>query len=134
MDDHPTILFDGHCGLCNRVVDFVIRHDPDARFRFAALQSPAGIRVLGHGAILGTVDSVILVVRGRARIKSDAVLITAHLLGAPWSLFSYFRWVPRSWRDAVYDLVARNRTRLFGRSPECRLPSAAERSRFLHED
>jgi predicted DCC family thiol-disulfide oxidoreductase YuxK len=130
-DEHPTLLFDGHCGLCNGAVDWVMRHDPAARIRFAALQSAAGMRLRAAHHIAPDVDAVILIADGEALVASDAVLRVARLLGAPWSVLAWFGWVPRTWRDAVYGGVAQYRDRLAPRRATCRVPTAAERPRFL---
>ncbi len=131
-DDAPVILFDGVCNLCNGVVQFVIRRDPRARFRFASLQSAAARDLLTrHGVADDLPDSVVLVANGRVRTKSAAALGVAGGLGLPWSLLGVFWLVPAFLRDAVYDWIARNRYRWFGRREECMVPTPALRERFL---
>jgi predicted DCC family thiol-disulfide oxidoreductase YuxK len=125
------IYFDGQCGLCDRFVQFVLRRDRAARYRFAPLQgSTARERV---PASLGPESSqtVILEEGGRFRVRSDAALAILTGLGGAWRLAGLLRVIPRPLRDAVYDLVARNRNRWFGRLAECRVPEPAERDRFL---
>jgi predicted DCC family thiol-disulfide oxidoreductase YuxK len=125
------IYFDGQCGLCDRFVQFVLRRDRAARYRFAPLQgSTARERV---AASLGPESSqtVILEEGGRFRVRSDAALAILTGLGGAWRLAGLLRVIPRPLRDAVYDLVARNRNRWFGRLAECRVPEPAERDRFL---
>lgn len=126
------ILFDGECNLCNGAVLFVIRRDPRVRFRFAALQSHAGRSLLERaGAGEGLPDSIVLVADGRVRTKSAAALAIARRLGLPWALLAVFWLVPFPLRDVVYDWIARNRHRWFGRRAECMVPTPALRARFL---
>jgi predicted DCC family thiol-disulfide oxidoreductase YuxK len=130
--DSPVILFDGVCGLCDRWVSFVLERDKRSAFRFAALQSEAGGALLrSHGLPADQLDSVVLIVGGRAYLKSAAILEILKRLGFPWSLASAGAAVPGGLRDALYDFVATNRYRWFGRTETCRLPTPAERSRFL---
>lgn len=131
-----TILFDGVCNLCNGFVQFVIRHDPAARFRFAALQSAAGQALLAAqgltpAALAAEPESVLLFRGGRLYSHSDAVLRIAHGLGGAWRLAAMGRALPRAWRDGLYRLVARHRYRWFGRQESCWLPTPALRARFL---
>lgn len=130
------ILFDGVCNLCNGFVQFVIRHDAAGRFRFAALQSPAGQAVLAaHGADAAAVaaepDSVLLQQGGRLYSHSEAVLRIAQGLGGPWRALLLGRLLPRPWRDAAYRFVARHRYRWFGRQESCWLPTPELKARFL---
>jgi predicted DCC family thiol-disulfide oxidoreductase YuxK len=130
----PAIVyFDGVCGLCNRFVDFVLRHDPEGRFRFAALQSPRGEAALRRiGADPGgPLGSVIVEDAGDVLVRSDAVLRVWRRLGFPFSLLAAFRIVPRPLRDAVYSFIARRRYAWFGKRETCRVPTPAERARFL---
>jgi predicted DCC family thiol-disulfide oxidoreductase YuxK len=111
------VLFDGVCNLCNRSVQFVIRRDRNDRFRFASLQGEMGRKLLAERGIdTATTDSIILIDPGVALyIKSDAALeLARNLKGYGW-LPVLFGWLPRSLRDAAYDLVARNRYRWFGK-------------------
>ncbi|MGI4737691.1 MAG: thiol-disulfide oxidoreductase DCC family protein [Janthinobacterium lividum] len=131
------ILFDGVCNLCHGLVQFVIRHDPQGRFRFAALQSAAGQALLAaHGqplsaAALVSPESVVLVAGGRVYTHSAAVLRLAEQLGGVWRLAAVGWLLPAPWRDALYRFVARHRYQWFGRQESCMLPTPALRSRFL---
>ncbi|MFB6119554.1 MAG: thiol-disulfide oxidoreductase DCC family protein [Halobacteriaceae archaeon] len=128
----PVLLFDGHCNLCNGAVQFVIRHDPEAVFSFAPLQSETGERLRKRADVpTDATESVVLVEGDDAHVKSDAVLRVARRLGLPWSLLWGFRFVPGSIRDAVYDVVAEHRYQVFGRREECMLPSPEVQDRFL---
>jgi predicted DCC family thiol-disulfide oxidoreductase YuxK len=128
----PVLLFDGVCNLCNGAVRFVAERDPRGVFRFASLQSEAGQALLRqHGLRAGDFDSVVLVDGARVLTKSAAALAVAARLSGGWPALSAFRFVPRPLRDAVYDLVARHRYRVFGRTDECMIPTPELRGRFL---
>ncbi len=134
-DEPPLILFDGVCNLCNASVQFVLRRDPRARFRFAALQSTAGRAALARAGVLGTVpDSIVLVHRGTVRTRSAAALAIARGLRFPWPLLTVLWLVPYPLRDLVYDWIARNRYRWFGKRETCQVPTPALRARFLDAD
>ena len=128
----PVLLFDGVCNLCNRTVQFLLRHDRRAVLRFAALQSETGVQLLREAGFQGpALDSVVLIANGRLFTHSDAVLETARLLGFPWSLAYGFKGVPRAIRDAVYRRVARNRYAWFGKRDHCLMPTPDLKARFL---
>ena len=130
--DSPVILFDGVCGLCNWWVSFVLERDKRGGFRFAALQSEAGGALLrSHDLPADQLDTVVLIAGERAYSKSAAVLEILKRLGFPWSLAAAGAALPVGVRDGLYDFVARNRYRWFGRTETCRIPTAAERGRFL---
>lgn len=129
----PLLLFDGHCLLCIGAVRWLIARDPQARLRFAPLTWPAAQPYLAGLAALP--DSVVLVDAAGVHTKSTAALRAARLLRFPWPLLAALGWVvPRPLRDALYDLVARNRARWFGQQPECMVPTERDRSRFLVMD
>ena len=132
MSDHPVILFDGVCNLCNGFVQFVIAHDPSARFHFASLQSDAAAALLnGRPTNRPIPDSIVLVEDGRLFTESSAALRIARALGLPWSLTYALIAVPKPLRDAVYAWVARNRYRWFGKRDVCMMPTPELRGRFL---
>ena len=118
---YDVILFDGVCNLCNSSVQFVIRRDRRARFKFAPLQS--------QGEAAG--DSIVLVDNGRRYTRSTAALRIARHLDFPWNLAYALIVVPRPLRDAAYDFIARRRYRWFGRRDVCMTPTPELRSRFL---
>lgn len=131
-DAPPLILFDGVCNLCNGAVQFVLRRDRALRFRFASLQSAAGKAELARAGVAGNVpDSIVLIAGGRVRVKSAAALAIARGLRLPWPLLSLFWLVPYPLRDLVYDWVAKNRYRWFGKRDECWVPTKDLRARFL---
>jgi predicted DCC family thiol-disulfide oxidoreductase YuxK len=126
------VLFDGVCNLCNGAVAFVIRNDPKRRFRFAALQSPVGQALLErHGLPTETLNSFVLIEGEHAFTKSTAALRAARRLGYLWPLAFVFILVPRPLRDFCYDLVARNRYRMFGKRESCMMPTPDLNARFL---
>jgi predicted DCC family thiol-disulfide oxidoreductase YuxK len=136
----PILLYDGVCGLCNRSVQFILRHDRCAIFNFASLQSPIAQTILaGHGANPANLDTVYLVANynqpGEVLLsRSDAVADILRRLGGIWSFFgAVLRLIPRSLRDWGYNLVARNRYRIFGHYDTCPLPTPETRSRFLDQ-
>jgi predicted DCC family thiol-disulfide oxidoreductase YuxK len=132
MAEHPVVLFDGDCNLCNGIVDRLLRLDRDATLRLAPLQSRAGQRLLvDHGLDPGRRDTLVVIAGGRAHLRSDAALAVAAALPVPWSWLRALRVVPRRWRDRLYGAVARRRARWFGTRATCRVPTAAERARFL---
>jgi len=125
------ILFDGVCLLCSAWVRFVVPRDPGARFRFVAIQDATGRGMaarLGIDAAEPETNAVVL--DGRAFFKSDAALaVLRHLHGWRWT--AALRAVPRPLRDWLYDRVARNRYRLFGRAEVCMVPTPELSTRFL---
>lgn len=135
---NPILLYDGVCGLCNRMVQFLLKRDKQGRFRFASLQSEFASRVLNRHNIdpkdLDTVQVVINYERAEERIlsRSDAILHAVGELGLPWNVLgATARIVPRALRDAAYRFVARNRYRVFGKYETCLLPDPKQRHRFL---
>ena len=126
-----VILFDGVCNLCNGFVKFVIARDPAGRFQFGPLQSPAARRLLGSIHSEPWSDSVVLVENGRVWTRSAAALRIARGLSFPWPLAYVFVVVPRPLRDWIYNLVARNRYRWFGKRDVCMVPTRELRARFI---
>ena len=128
----PVLLFDGVCNLCNGSVQWVLRHDARAQFRFAALQSDTGQALLRRfGLDPAQLDTVVLVDGDRIFLRSDAPLEVARRLGGGWALLYIFKVLPRPLRNAVYDWVARHRYRWFGREESCMLPRLEWKGRFV---
>lgn len=127
------ILFDGVCHFCNDSVRFIMKRDRQQLFYFASLQSKLGQQMTQERGIdTQRVDSIILIDPGTAYyIKSTAALEIAKQLSGVWSLFGIFLYLPETFRNWVYDFVARNRYRWFGEMDACPMPTPAERSRFL---
>jgi predicted DCC family thiol-disulfide oxidoreductase YuxK len=132
----PTsvVFFDGVCNLCNGTVLFLLDRDKRERLRFAPLQSEAAAALLdGRGLARAreALDTVLLLEGDTLYERSDAALRIAKKLSGAWPVLYVLILVPRFLRDAVYDLIARNRYRWFGRTEECRVPTPALRARFL---
>jgi predicted DCC family thiol-disulfide oxidoreductase YuxK len=131
--DEPDglILFDGVCVFCSRWVRFVIDRDPERRFSFLAIQSERG-RVLAarYGIDPDAPQTNAVVWGGWIAFKSDAALTVLGGLAATRSL-GVLKVAPHWLRDPVYDLIARNRYRIFGRSDACMVPAAEDRARFI---
>lgn len=134
--DRPLILFDGVCNLCTRSVQFVIRRDADARFRFASLQSNVAQSLLDElGYDHDDLSSVLLIVGGRLYRKSRAALQIARRLDGPWPVFYYlFFWVPAFLADWIYTFIGNRRYRWFGMTDECWIPDPELASRFIDQD
>ncbi|MGQ0635045.1 MAG: thiol-disulfide oxidoreductase DCC family protein [Planctomycetaceae bacterium] len=125
------VFFDGVCGLCNYWVDFVLTRDRQARFRFSPLQGELARERL-HIRPEEPLNSIVLVDSSGICRKSAAVARILRGLPGPWPIAGWLLWViPRPLRDLGYDFVARNRYRWFGQKEACRLPSPAERERFV---
>lgn len=126
------MLFDGVCNLCNGAVTWLLERDKRQVLRFGALQSETAMRMLeASGANRDLPDSIVLIDANGVHTRSDAALRIASYLGLPWSLLSVGRVLPRAVRDAIYDWVARNRYRWFGKREACMLPSPGVATRFL---
>ena len=127
----PIIFFDGVCNLCNSSVQFVIKKDKDNKFRFASLQSQAGQEILQQFNLSQSdFNSFILFEDGKLYTRSTAALrVLSQLRGWKWSRI--FNVVPRFLRDGVYNVVARNRYKWFGKQESCMVPSPDLVSRFL---
>ena len=143
-DEHPRegegtalILYDGVCGLCNRGVRFVLKRDRKSVFRFVALQSAASKTILArHGIEPDALDTFYVVsdfgmAGERTLSRSAAGLYIAARLGGIWKVAAVLRILPSWLRDLAYDLIARNRYRIFGKYDTCPLPEARYRDRFI---
>jgi predicted DCC family thiol-disulfide oxidoreductase YuxK len=139
-NDLPSmiVLYDGVCGLCNRLVRFVLKRDRSDRFRFASLQSEFAAQVLRrHGANPSDLDTM-YVVRGYAQpderlaARSDAAVLVLQEIGGIWRAPAFLlRVLPQRLRDWGYNLVARNRYRIFGKYDTCLLPEERYRHKFI---
>jgi predicted DCC family thiol-disulfide oxidoreductase YuxK len=126
--DHPIIFYDGTCGLCDRSIQFIMKHDRKQVFRFAALQSEFAAKTLGSNL---TFDSFIFFDKGKVAYRSSAALNMFKTLGGLWSLLYAFIIVPPFIRNAVYDVVARNRYKWFGKYDTCKIPTPEQKALFL---
>lgn len=129
---YPVLLFDGVCNLCNSSVQFILNHDKEEAFRFASLQSEEAQEVLGQFEDKpNDLSSVVLLENGTLYTRSTAALRVTRRLSGAWPLLYAFIIVPRPIRDTVYDWIARNRYRWFGKKDQCMIPSPDLKSRFL---
>ena len=136
-DSNPVLLYDGTCGFCAESVQFVLRRDRAKTLRFAPLEGEFGRAVIGRHTQLAEVDSMIWVdaprdnVPERVFTHSSAALRIMRYLGGAWSLAAIARIFPPPIRNAAYRFVARHRHRLSRGGPQCFVPTAEERARFL---
>lgn len=128
----PILLFDGVCTMCNHLVTFVIRRDPQGKFRFASLQSVTGQRLLQQVKLpTANFNTFVLIEGNRYYTKSTAALHLFKKLGYLWGLLYLLMIVPRPLRDMVYHWVARNRYKWFGIKDQCMMPTPDIKERFL---
>jgi predicted DCC family thiol-disulfide oxidoreductase YuxK len=136
-DSNPIVLYDGVCGLCNHLVQFLLKRDSHDRFRFASLQSDFAHGLMTrHGVDPHDLNTVyVMMNQGQSNetllARSDAILYMLTQLGGIWSVAGIGRVMPRRFRDAVYGVVARNRYRVFGRHESCILPDPKYRAKFM---
>jgi predicted DCC family thiol-disulfide oxidoreductase YuxK len=129
--DDDLILYDGVCVFCSRWVRFVASRDEERRFRFTAIQSGYGMRLAqAFGIDPDDPDTNAVIYGGEVVFKSDAALTVLGALPG-WGWVRVLRAVPKPLRDAVYNLVARNRYRIFGKYEECFVPDAGMRARVM---
>ncbi|TQI70772.1 putative DCC family thiol-disulfide oxidoreductase YuxK [Gramella sp. Hel_I_59] len=133
ISKHKIILFDGVCNLCNNAVQFIIKHDRKDRFRFASLQSEIGKGLIEErGFDHEDLDSIMLIEPGVAYYrKSTAALEISRDLDGGYSLLKNFLFLPEGLRDSIYDLVASNRYKWFGKKDNCMIPTPELKSKFL---
>ncbi len=131
-DDKPLIIFDGECVFCSAWVQFILRHDKAARYRFLAAQSPLGEALYRHyGLNERNYETNILIEDGRAHFRSRGTIRMVSGLGLPWSLANGLRLLPQGLADRFYGFIARNRLRIAGRRATCFVPDAEQKGRFL---
>jgi predicted DCC family thiol-disulfide oxidoreductase YuxK len=134
-DQHPIIIFDGYCALCSGFAQFVLKHDRAARYRLVTAQSRLGRALYVHyGLDPQDYETNILIIDGVAYFKSEGSIRIAEGLGLPWSLAAGFRILPQPVRDRLYEFIARNRLRFFGKRATCYAPDAGARARFIDGD
>ena len=127
----PVVLFDGVCKLCNGSVNFILRSDRKGRLKLAPLQSDYGLVILKkHDKHSNPVDSIMLLEGTRLTEKSTAIIRISKYLGGAWPLCMIALVIPRFIRDFMYDIIAKNRYRWFGKYDTCRLPDADFEDRF----
>ena len=131
------ILFDGTCNFCSRWVHFIIRHDNEGKIHFAAMQSDAGKKILNEhnlSHLVNSMDTFIFIDHGKIYSRSSAGLRIAKYLDGGWKFFSVFLIVPPFLRDAVYNFIAKNRYKWWGKRKECMVPNEDVKKRFIYDE
>ena len=129
---HSIILFDGVCNLCNGAVNFVIKRDPGNVFKFTPLQEKQGALLLKKHAIdAQKLDSIVLIENKKVYTKSSAALRIARKISGLWPLFFVLLIIPSFIRDGVYDFIAKNRYKWFGKKEQCMIPTLGLKEKFL---
>lgn len=129
-----VVLFDGVCNLCNAAVDYIIKHDKKELFVFAALTSEIGKTILEkHKIDPNKTDSIVFYnpKNNTVAVKAKAALKIAKNLNGIASILPYFGFIPLQWQNTIYDFVAKNRYKWFGKKESCRVPTLNEQKRFL---
>lgn len=127
----PVLIFDGVCNICSFGVQIVLRYDRGRAFDFAFAQGAVGGALKRKHGLPPSLDTVTVVDGDAVYIKSDAALYVARRLPYPWRMLHVMRALPRSWRDRLYDIVARNHYRWFGKRDSCLMPPPEAAARFL---
>jgi predicted DCC family thiol-disulfide oxidoreductase YuxK len=131
-DDKALIVFDGVCVLCSGFAGFVLKRDRNFAFRLATAQSPLGQALFRHyGLATDDFETNLVIADGRAYAKLDTVAVVGTRLGGFWRIAAALRLLPRPLADWLYDRIARNRYRLFGRTEACMMPPPEWRDRFI---
>jgi predicted DCC family thiol-disulfide oxidoreductase YuxK len=129
---HSIILFDGVCNLCNSSINFVIKRDKSDEFRFTALQEEPGISLLKrHHINTKDTDSIVLIENETVYVKSSAALRVSRKLSGAWPLMYVFVIVPTFIRNGVYDYIAKNRYKWYGKQDSCMIPTPELKKKFL---
>lgn len=132
--EKQIILFDGVCNLCNKAVTYIIDHDKNDHFKFAALQSDVGKDLLSkHSIDPQEIDSIVLIDTNKAYIKAGAALRIAKKLSGALPLLYGFVILPKFITNAIYDFIARNRYDWFGKKDNCMIPSPELKAKFLDQ-
>lgn len=125
------IIFDGFCNFCEFWVNFVIKHEKNNDFHFISLQSEKLEDFIEVDKIPAKIDSVILYEEGAMYFKSDAALKIAANLRSPYSLLRFFKFLPETFRNLIYDYIAANRYKWFGKKNSCLIPDDRIKNKFL---
>ncbi|NUN99300.1 MAG: thiol-disulfide oxidoreductase DCC family protein [Saprospiraceae bacterium] len=132
LNGGPILLFDGVCNLCNASVQFILKRDRKGIFRFASLQSPTGQALLRFAGLpTDEINSTVLFENGTPYLRSDAGLRVVRRLSGGWPLLYGLIAVPRPLRNRIYDWIAHNRYRWFGKQESCLMPAPEWKSRFI---
>ena len=134
-DTETVLLIDGECVLCNGFAKFIMKHDPEGRLKFAPLQSATARRLLESRGMAETPKDTFVLINGDSvYVRSDASLRTLGLLKSPWNLAKVLLIIPKFLRNTVYNLIAKFRYQLFGRTTMCGLLTPQERARLLPDE
>ena len=133
VSQHPIFVFDGYCVLCSTGASFIMRHDPHGKVKFLSAQSPLGSAVYTHFELPVDASYLLITPEGTFK-KTTGYFKLADILGGWFQLGKVFWLVPRPIRDLVYDWVATNRYRLFGKSEQCALLTRDQRARLVTDD
>lgn len=125
------VLYDGVCNFCASSVQFIIKHDASNSLRFASLQSPLGLELLKAYSMPASLEGVVFIENNKAYFKSAAAIQIANYFGGFWKWMRIFSIFPRFLGDFIYDIIAKNRYKWFGKKDSCMIPSPEIRSRFL---
>lgn len=129
-----VVFYDGVCNFCNSSVNFIIRHERNDELKFAALQSDIAQEFLTQRELKSMdFDSIIYTDGDTLYLKSSAAFEIAGFLNAPWYYIRIFKFLPKFITDFFYDLIAKNRYKIFGRSDACIIPSQEIRNRFIDQ-
>lgn len=128
----PILLFDGVCNLCSSSVQFVLERNKKGNVKFASLQSDTGQKLLADSSLpKDYIDSLVLLDKGQTYVKSDAALQLAKHLSGVWKIGLIFLIVPKLIRNPIYDWVAKNRYKWYGKKETCWMPDPKWSERFL---
>ena len=130
--DKKIILFDGICNFCNDKINFIIKNDKQDVFRFVALQSETGQKIIKYLGIDNSIDSIVLYEPGYAYfIKSEAVFRIIKHLSSSVRLLLFFNFIPTSIKNIFYDLIAKNRYNWYGKKESCMIPTEEVKAKFI---
>ncbi len=130
--DKKIVLFDGVCNYCNDKINFIIKNDKQDVFRFVALQSEIGQKIIKYLGIDPSIDSIILYEPGYAYfIKSEAVFRIVKHLSSAVKLLMIFNFIPNSFKNIFYDIIAKNRYNWYGKKESCMMPTEEVKRKFI---
>ncbi len=130
-NDLNIVLFDGVCNLCNSTVSFLIKYDAKCHLHFAAQQTQAGKDIMTNYGIENEQNSVIFIKGKQVYYQSDAIIEIAKLISGWPRLLRYSYLIPSVLRNGVYDIIAKNRYKIFGKRTSCAIPKEEDKNRFL---
>jgi len=134
MNREKIIIFDGVCNFCNKSVNFIIKRDPNFHFMFAPYQAESTQKLLKKYDIqTQSKDTLILIKDGKYFTKSDTVLEIIKELSGFWYLLRIFKFLPKNFRDYFYDMISRNRYKLYGKKQSCMVPTKELEKRFYKD-